>query len=362
MPPPIDVEQTLQRLRDAFLPRHLASFFFFDAERGQNLDLGQREIVEGISRILGLQSYTDLEDDLRTLYQQKIPKIYNSNTSETERRLMDITADIQKSQGYARSYGDEQTTLTNELRDVESQLLDVEDHLKSAGALDPKELERAQQRRCEVSTALKLLEAALEKAWDSAMPLALLGHFREELHQALQAEDHFRNWENARNSVEPKIPLIRRDVFDAPPDDFVLDPERLKFYTERLDAALLALFRPPPEDMAKSAFIVDRADLSAQVRGKLSESTLEIRELARICEELDRLDAEARQLESILRQFTQDRGALERGNQLREERGRPALAPYEKAGQKPRDSVFLGRCNQHRPSNEYWQSPKTGAW
>ncbi len=39
-----------------------------------------------------------------------------------------------------------------------------------------------------------------------------------------------------------------------------------------------------------------------------------------------------------------------------------ALAPYEKAGQKPRDSVFLGRCNQHRPSNEYWQSPKTGAW
>ena len=40
----------------------------------------------------------------------------------------------------------------------------------------------------------------------------------------------------------------------------------------------------------------------------------------------------------------------------------PALAPYEKAGQKPRDSVFLGRCNQHRPSNEYWQSPKTGAW
>ena len=80
----IESEQYIQKLRDAFLPRHLASFFFFDAERGVNVDLGQRDIVEGISRVLGLQSYTELENDLRTLYQQKIPKVFSSASGETE--------------------------------------------------------------------------------------------------------------------------------------------------------------------------------------------------------------------------------------------------------------------------------------
>lgn len=53
-------DQVIQRLRDSFLPRHLARFFFFDAERSQSLHLGQQDIVEGISRILGLWTYGEL--------------------------------------------------------------------------------------------------------------------------------------------------------------------------------------------------------------------------------------------------------------------------------------------------------------
>jgi DNA sulfur modification protein DndD len=37
----IDDLQVIQKLRDAFLPRHLARFFFFDAERSQSINLGQ---------------------------------------------------------------------------------------------------------------------------------------------------------------------------------------------------------------------------------------------------------------------------------------------------------------------------------
>ena len=318
----IDSEQLIQKLRDAFLPRHLASFFFFDAERGQNLDLGQREIVEGISRILGLQSYTDLENDLRTLYQQKIPKVYNSSTSETERRLMDITADIQKSEGYLRSYAQEQIDLTNDLQDAEGQLLEVEDQLRSMGAVDPTDIERAQQRRLEISSALKALEASLENAWDVAMPVALLGQFRKQFYDALEAEERLRDWDSARASVEPKIPKVQNDVFANPPVEVSLDETRLSFYSKRLEEALLGLFHPPPEGMAASVYLVDRNDLSAQIRGKLSESISAIDELASVCSDLDRLDNEARQLDSQLRQFVQDRGAMERGNQLREERGK----------------------------------------
>jgi DNA sulfur modification protein DndD len=74
----IEDKTHLEKLRDALLPRHLARFFFFDAERGQNFSLGQQEIIEGITRILGLWSYGELESDLRQLIQNKIPRVFNS--------------------------------------------------------------------------------------------------------------------------------------------------------------------------------------------------------------------------------------------------------------------------------------------
>src|SRR5580704_2549598 len=52
-----DDDEAIQRLRDSFLPRHLARFFFFDAERSQGVHLGDKDIVEGVSRILGLWTY-----------------------------------------------------------------------------------------------------------------------------------------------------------------------------------------------------------------------------------------------------------------------------------------------------------------
>ena len=74
----IEDEDHLEKLRDALLPRHLARFFFFDAERGQNFSLSEKAIVEGISRILGLWSYGELETDLRQLIQNKIPRVFNA--------------------------------------------------------------------------------------------------------------------------------------------------------------------------------------------------------------------------------------------------------------------------------------------
>jgi len=98
----IEDEQVIQKLRDAFLPRHLARFFFFDAERSQSINLGQQDIVEGVSRILGLWTYGELENDLRQLVQQKIPRAFNSTTTGTdpETRLADLSADVLRVDGH----------------------------------------------------------------------------------------------------------------------------------------------------------------------------------------------------------------------------------------------------------------------
>lgn len=73
--------------------------------------------------------------------------------------------------------------------------------------------------------------------------------------------------------------------------------------------------------MADTIFLTDRSDQSAQIRSRLLSSPARIRDLAAQSEELDRLDAEARELEQKMRNLQQNRVALERGQELREKRG-----------------------------------------
>ena len=121
-----DDDAAIQRLRDSFLPRHLARFFFFDAERSQGVHLGDKDIVEGVSRILGLWTYGELEQDLRSLVQNTIPRTYNSNTLHTEEsKLVDLTADVSKLQGHLRAKGEELKDNTKKLRELTTEFSEV---------------------------------------------------------------------------------------------------------------------------------------------------------------------------------------------------------------------------------------------
>jgi DNA sulfur modification protein DndD len=175
----IEDEKHLEALRDALLPRHLARFFFFDAERGQNFSLGQQEIVEGISRILGLWSYGELETDLRQLIQQKIPRAFNSSEGhEAARKLAEITGQIVTADQQLSNCREELSSVDLELHEAQDELADVEERLKSLGAVDPAQLNRAQEERVKLAETKARLEAELTAAWETAMPLALLGKYR----------------------------------------------------------------------------------------------------------------------------------------------------------------------------------------
>ena len=311
----------MQKLRDAFLPRHLARFFFFDAERSQSIQLSEREIIEGISRVLGLYSYTELEEDLRQLTTTKIPRLYGTG-SESERKLNDIQADILRGESNLKTLATETEDRTQELRDIGSELAEIEDQLRSIGAVDPEELRRAQEQRTSVKSTKDKLEANLETAWETALPLALLGTYRSELHDYLLTEERRRDWETRRSSVEPKIPQVKQDVFQNIPQDFELRDDQLSFFERQLERALQRLFNPPPEGMSEKVFVVpERNEISIQVRTKLKGSTATIKGLAELCSDLERKTSELREIDQKLKLFQSDSEALRRGNDLRERRG-----------------------------------------
>jgi DNA sulfur modification protein DndD len=319
----IEDEKHLEALRDAFLPRHLARFFFFDAERGQNFNLGQQEIVEGISRILGLWSYGELETDLRQLIQSKIQRTFNTAEGhEAAKRLAEITGQIVTAEKQLINLREELSSLAVELCEAQNELAEVEERLKSLGAVDPTQLQRAQEERAKLAETKARLEAELTAVWETAMPLALLGKYRKEFHDYLLREEKRREWENSKATVEPKIPQVKCDVFENAPSEFRLADDAFAFYTDRLERALHRLFHPPPEGMADSVYATDRNDRSAQIRAQLSSGTTSLRAIAELCAQVESVDANLRKLDTQLKQLKQDAAAVEIGQQLHADRGR----------------------------------------
>jgi DNA sulfur modification protein DndD len=318
----IEDEQVIQKLRDAFLPRHLARFFFFDAERSQSINLGQQDIVEGVSRILGLWTYGELEHDLRQLIQQKIPRVFNSTSgSDPATRLADLSADVLRVEGHLKARRKEQDSLERDLHEVEAELLEVEDDLKTLGAVDPEELQLAQERRNELTKIKSDLEAKLTSAWESAIPVSLLGRYRRELHDYLLSEERRREWEGAKSAVEPKIPQVKQDIFGSVPSEFALQPEVEAFYMKRVEDALHRLFHPPPDGMPDRVFVAERNDTSAQVRARLGTAAGSLQDLADMCVSIERMDAELRELDQKLKQMQQNTAAFKHGAELHQKRG-----------------------------------------
>lgn len=127
--------------------------------------------------------------------------------------------------------------------------------------------------------------------------------------------------ESAKYAVEPKIPLVKEDVFGHPPQEFALQEDIEAFYLKRLEDALTGLFYPPPEGMPDHIYITERNDLSAQIRQRLAVNQSEIHDLAEMCAGIDKMDAELRELNQKLSQMRQNTAAYKRGVELHEKRG-----------------------------------------
>ena len=232
--------------------------------------MGQQDIVEGVSRIIGLWSYTELENDLRQLINSKIPRVFNTvGGPDPETTLAELNGKVITAEGILKARRREHDTLDRDLREVEVELLEVEDDLKTLGAVDPDELQKAQERRTELTEAKAKLESKLTDAWELALPISLLGVYRKELHDALSAEERRREWESAKSTVQPKIPQVKEDVFGKAPKEFALQPDVESYYMNRLEDALARLFHPPPIGMPERVYLADRNDVSAQVRSRL---------------------------------------------------------------------------------------------
>jgi DNA sulfur modification protein DndD len=318
---PIDDADLIERLRDAFLPRHLARFFFFDAEKSQNFQLGEPDIVKGISRILGLWSYEALEEDLRTLVKNTNSLLSTSGASNASVKLGEASGKVLAIKGQIKGLDEDRQRLVIQRQDDESSLADVEDQLKTVGAVDPTKLAENHARRQETAEAKSKLENVLEQAWELALPIELLGGLRHELRSQLEAEQKRRSWEDRKAAVAPQLPRLQRQVFGEPPAEFRLPENTLAFYSSRLEGALRSLFEPPPEGIdGVSIFVTETAEGGMAVRQMLARGSAGLTDIAEASRKLELLEEDVRRLDHEIRQQTQNVAAVGAGQKLHEQR------------------------------------------
>ena len=173
-----------------------------------------RTLLKGSVEYSVFGPIAELETDLRQLINSKIPRVFNSaGGPDPETILAELNGKVITVEGVLKARRKEHEILERDLHEIEVELSEVEDDLKTLGAVDPDELQKAQERHAELIGAKSKLESKLTEAWELALPVSLLGSYRKELHDALIAEERRREWESAKSTVEPKIPQVKQDVF-----------------------------------------------------------------------------------------------------------------------------------------------------
>jgi|GEM_PF-580269 len=314
-------DQLIERLRDAFLPRHLARFFFFDAEKSQNVQLGESDIVKGISRILGLWAYEQLEERLRDIFQTTNRDMASTGANAAAEKHGEVLGQIEALSGRLKSNDQQRESLLERRQEAEAQLADIEDQLKTLGAVDPTKLQNDQLRRDEVAETKRDIEQRLELTWEKPLPIALLSGLRLALVQQLEGEERKRSWIDRKAAIEPKLPFIKAKVFDKPSSEFRLPTETKNYYTSRLDDALMSLFNPPPDGVDEIEIILtERPETNYAVRQLLSAPSPELEGLAAACRKLELLEQDVKDLDYEIRQQTQNIAAIGAGKELHQTR------------------------------------------
>jgi len=294
--------EEIVKTRDDFLPRDLARFFFFDAERGQNVQLSDTEIREGISRILGLFSYVQLAEELRKLSLGERSGI--KKTSELAHKLDKHKLDIlQKETDIKRFISDLEQKQWDSL-ELKGELREIEIQLESLGAMDPEEEKALKDKEKKLNTEREELRSALKQAWEKEIPIMLLGKYRQELHDYLCSEERRREWENRKSAVEPRIPQVTLDVFDNIPAEHQLREVTLIFYENRLQEALRRIFDPAPQGMSKDIFVIPDSNERSQFVRNLLKTPLG--KLSKRCHDYDRKSDEHSNVERKIRHLEKD--------------------------------------------------------
>lgn len=241
-------------LDDAFVPAHIAPFFFFDGEEVKKLaDQGRVEQVkQGLEGLLGVVLLRSLADRLRGFEGRKRGDVTTVD-EEKLARLLDTLTENQKALAELHQKIERAGERQNLLKGKRQALLERITAAGGGGG-DIATVKDLVEEREQFRNKLRDNQRTIEEVLAKRLPFHLVSKkLVEAFRRQLEAEVKYFNWEANKRSLEPRK-LEFETAFERetkPEINPALTAEQLVAIKARLNAAWGSLFYPPPDDCAK---------------------------------------------------------------------------------------------------------------
>lgn len=224
-------------IRDYILPIEIAKFFFFDAEKivsfaQINTPEQRKDLSLAYSQVLGIQKYEDLKSEL-----ERIQDEYRraSAKPQEKREFNGLIIEIDSKEEIIDTLTDEIANLEDDRVIKRHDSAELQSKLIREGDLmSADELERLNNRKSELNTALKDAEDGL-KDFYSLIPFGLSGSLLAELTTQLETEKAYKQNKLQLDGVNDKTDVIIGDIEEAKKNlHFPIDLKVRDFYEAQI--------------------------------------------------------------------------------------------------------------------------------
>lgn len=228
-------------IRDFLLPKEIAKFFFFDAEKivalaEENTLEQRRKLSKAYSEVLGIKKYEDLKTEIEEV-QYKLRKDSASFTDRQE--LIQIEADIKKNANLIEQHTKEIKKTNEDLVFRKQEYNQVQEKLIRAGStITIEELNGLRTRETELNSRSEELSDQLKSSFE-LVPFAFSGRTLLNIYTQLEQEAIIKTSKFALENIHQKTEAVINDLGNVEPTDNLLIHFTVKeFYANALRSIL----------------------------------------------------------------------------------------------------------------------------
>lgn len=216
-------------INDFILPREIAKFFFFDAEKIVSLAEAKskselKNLSRAYSEVLGIKKYEELKKNLELL----LSKLRRNGVSEVEeaklKELLEKHDELNELLDYNQEKQDEVEIKINALKTTDDDL--QEKLIREGNSITLEELQSLKYRREKLLDQSKEIKKELKKMFELA-PLVIAGKHLTRLNKQLILESNLKNKQIEPNLINKEIQIFSDKLFekirDLKLDGFVKD-------------------------------------------------------------------------------------------------------------------------------------------
>jgi DNA sulfur modification protein DndD len=199
-------------INDFILPREIAKFFFFDAEKIVSLAEAKtkselKNLSKAYSEVLGIKKYEDLKKNLETL----LTKLRRSGASPFQQtKLFELTDSEKELNGLIENNQDKQVTIDREIGNHRINSDNLQEKLiREGNSITLEELQKMKSERDILKEESVEIKNKLKKLMDIA-PLVIAGKKLVQLNEQLISEQNSNN-----NSIDKEFLIQELDSFSS---------------------------------------------------------------------------------------------------------------------------------------------------